>query len=332
MNFDKYVKVRAQEQSKMIVLPEGEEERTLQAAGIVKKENIAVPVLLGNPEIIASKAEQIGADIDGIEIIDPYTSTKAQRYADALFEIRKEKGMTKEQALELVKDPMYYGVLMVKVGDVDGLVSGAVHSTGDMLRPALQIIKTKPGTKMVTCSFLMDLPHDRFGHNGLLVYSDCVVVPNPDYEELAGIAIAAAETAKNICGIEEPKVALLSFSSKGSAKHELVTKVQKATELAKEMAPELMIDGELQFDAAIIPEIGQSKAPGSPVAGYANVLIFPDIQAGNIAYKITERLGGASSVAILQGLDKPCNDLSRGCYADDIVGVVAMTAVQAQKA
>jgi len=330
MNFDKFIKERAKREIKRIVLPEGEEKRTLQAAPIIKNEGVACPVLLGDPAVIAANAKECGADIEGIEVIDPATDAKAADYAKLLYEIRKDKGMTLEAAEETVKDPMYFGVLMVKAGDADGLVSGAVHSTGDMLRPALQIIKKKASVRLVSSCFLMDLPHDRIGHNGLLVYADCVVVPNPDAEELACIAISAAETAKKVCGIDEPKVALLSFSTKGSAKHELVTKVQQATALAKEMAPDLMLDGELQYDAAMMPEIGQSKAKGSPVAGYANVFIFPDLQAGNIAYKITERLGGASSVAVLQGLDKPCNDLSRGCSVSDIVTTVALTAVQAQ--
>ena len=227
---------------------------------------------------------------------------------------------------------MYYGIMMVKLGDADGLVSGAVHTTGDMLRPALQLIKTKPGIKVVSSSFLMELPNPNIGWDGLLVYSDCVVMPCPTAEELASIAVCAAETARTLCGIEEPRVALLSFSTKGSAKHELVSKVQEAVRLAHELAPELTLDGEMQFDAAIIPEIGQSKAKGSPVAGRANVLVFPDLQAGNISYKITERLGGAKACAVLQGLAKPCNDLSRGCSVDDIVTTVALTAVQAQNA
>ena len=251
-------------------------------------------------------------------------------YAKELFELRKAKGVTEEDAAKLVQDVMYYGIMMVKTGDADGLVSGAVHTTGDMLRPALQLIKTKPGIKVVSSSFLMDCPNKNLGHNGLLVYADCVVMPNPTADELAEIGISAADTAKRLCGIEEPKVAFLSFSTKGSAKHELVTKVQQAVAKAHELAPDLCLDGEMQFDAALVPEIGASKAPGSPVAGHANVLIFPDLQAGNIGYKITQRIGGAECFAVLQGLAKPCNDLSRGCSVEDIVNTVAFTAVQAQ--
>ncbi|MBO7620440.1 MAG: phosphate acetyltransferase, partial [Victivallales bacterium] len=282
------------------------------------------------PKAIKNVAAEKGVDVTGIEIVNPQDSPKAAEYTNALYELRKAKGVTEEQAKQLVQDPMYYGIMMVKLGDADGLVSGAVHTTGDMLRPALQIIKTKPGIKVVSSSFLLDCPNKSLGHNGLLVYSDCVVVPCPLAEELASIAVSAAETAHVLCGIEEPKVALLSFSTKGSAKHELVTKVQEATRLAHEMAPDLALDGEMQFDAAIIPEIGASKAKGSPVAGHANVLIFPDLQAGNIGYKITQRIGGAEAFAVLQGLAKPCNDLSRGCSVDDIVATVALTAVQAQ--
>ena len=329
MDFAKNVIEKAKTDIKTIVLPEGDDDRTLLAAAKIKAENIAVPVILGNADAVNAAAKEAGADIAGIEIIDPENSPKAGEYAEALYEIRKHKGVTPESAAEIVKDPMYYGIMMVKLGDADGLVSGAVHTTGDMLRPALQIIKTKPGIDIVSSCFLMDFPHDRVGHNGLLVYSDCVVMPNPTAKELAQIAVSAADTARTLCGIEEPRVALLSFSTKGSAKHELVTKVQEATALAHEMAPDLMLDGEMQFDAAIIPAIGKSKAPGSPVAGSANVLIFPDLQAGNIGYKITERLGGCSAFNVLQGLAKPCNDLSRGCCVDDIVTTVAITAVQA---
>ncbi|MBQ7179353.1 MAG: phosphate acetyltransferase [Victivallales bacterium] len=315
---------------KRIVLPEGDEPRTVRAAARLFAEKLVCPVLLGNVDKVKKLAAELGANIDGIEIIDPMSSPKAAEYTQSLYQLRKEKGVTEEMAAKLVQDPMYYGIMMVKLGDADGLVSGAVHTTGDMLRPALQIIKTKPGTKVVSSSFLMECPNKKLGYNGLLVYSDCVVMPCPTAEELANIAVPAAETAKVLCGIPEPKVALLSFSTKGSAKHELVTKVQEATRIAHELAPDLALDGELQMDAAIVPEIGASKAKGSPVAGYANVLVFPDLQAGNIGYKITQRIGGAEAYAVLQGLAKPCNDLSRGCSVEDIVKTVVLTAVQAQ--
>ena len=324
------IKKKAKSKIMTIVLPEGDEPRTVQAAKIIKDEGLAKPVLLGSKEAVEQTAKETNTDITGIEIINPMESTKSGSYAAELYELRKAKGVTEENAKKLVSDPMYYGIMMVKTGDADGLVSGAVHTTGDMLRPALQIIKTKPGIKVVSSSFLMDCPNKNLGHNGLLVYADCVVMPNPTADELAEIGISAADTAKRLCGIEEPKVAFLSFSTKGSAKHELVTKVQQAVAKAHELAPDLCLDGEMQFDAALVPEIGASKAKGSPVAGHANVLIFPDLQAGNIGYKITQRIGGAECFAVLQGLAKPCNDLSRGCSVEDIVNTVAFTAVQAQ--
>lgn len=330
MSLIDHVKTKARSDIKRIVLPEGDEPRTVKAARILKDESLCEPVLLGNREAIEKVASENGVDLTGIETIDPVGADKLQAYADLFYDLRKAKGVTPEQALETVKDVMYYGIMMVKTGDADGLVSGAVHSTGDMLRPALQIIKTAPGIKCVSSSFLMDSPDKSFGQDGLLVYADCVVMPCPTAEELAHIAISAANTAKKLCGIEEPKVAMLSFSTKGSAKHDLVSKVQQAVDIAHELAPDLMLDGEMQFDAALIPEIGESKAPGSKVAGHANVFVFPDLQAGNIGYKITQRLGKCEAVAVLQGLDKPCNDLSRGCSVDDIVATVTLTAVQAQ--
>ena len=329
MSLTERIRTKARTMEKTIVLPEGDDQRTLLAAEILFKEKLAVPVILGNKEKVSALAAEAGADLTGIQIIDPETSDKAAAYAALLYEIRKNKGVTEEDALKLVKDPMYYGIMMVKADDADGLVSGAVHSTGDMLRPALQIIKTRPGIKVVSSSFLMDCPNKALGEDGLLVYADCVVMPCPTAEELANIAISSAETARVLCGIEEPKVAMLSFSTMGSAKHELVTKVQEAVRIAHEMAPDLLLDGEMQLDAAVVPEIGESKAPGSPVAGHANVLIFPDLQAGNIGYKITQRIAGADCFAVLQGLAKPCNDLSRGCSVEDIVNTAAATAVQA---
>lgn len=330
MSLIERIKGKAKANPKRIVLPEGDEPRTIAAAAIVKAEGLAEPMLIGDAEAIRAAAQEAGADVDGIEIIDPAASPKAGAYASALYELRKAKGVTAQEAARLAADPMYFGIMMVKQGDADGLVSGAVHTTGDMLRPALQIIKTKPGMKVVSSSFLMDCPNKSLGEDGLLVYADCVVMPCPTAEELAHIAVAAADTARTLCGVGEPRVALLSFSTKGSAKHELVTKVQQATEIAHRLAPELLLDGEMQFDAALVPEIGASKAKGSPVAGRANVLIFPDLQAGNIGYKITQRIGGAECFAVLQGLAKPCNDLSRGCSVEDIVNTICITAVQAQ--
>jgi phosphate acetyltransferase len=293
-----------------IVFPEGDEPRTVEAAAILRDEGLAEPVLL-TPD---------------------RTTADANRYASALYELRKSKGVTPEGAATLAADPMYYGMMMVKSGDADGLVSGAVHSTGDMLRPALQIIRTAPGMKLVSSAFLMESPDLSIGENGLLILADCVVNPCPDAEELANIAVAAADTARNTCGIAEPRVAMLSFSTKGSASHELVSKVSKATEIARGLVPDLLIDGELQLDAAIVPDVAALKAPGSPVAGRANVLVFPDLQSGNIGYKIMQRLGGAGGFAVLQGLAMPCNDLSRGCSVEDIVNTAILTAVQSLKA
>ena len=320
---------KARTNVKTIVFPEGDEPRTIEAAAILAKEGIVRPVLLGNPSAILQEAERLGTSLQGIELVDPASSPLAASYAESLFELRRAKGLTREEAARLAEDPMYYGVLMVRQGDADGLVSGAVHTTGDMLRPALQVIRTMPGRKVVSSSFLIEHPNTAIGHNGLLLFADCVVVPNPTAEELAEIAVTTADTARRLCDIEEPRVAMLSFSTKGSAKGAMVEKVQEAVSIAHELAPELLLDGEMQFDAAIVPEIGASKAKGSPVAGRANVCIFPNIEAGNIAYKIAERLGGATAVAVLQGLAKPCNDLSRGCSVDDIVATAAMTAVQA---
>ena len=313
MNLVERIKEKARTDVKRIVLPEGDEPRTVKAASIVREEGLAEPILL--------TAEDIAA---------PENAARRAAYAAALFELRKAKGLTEEGAAKLVADPMYYGMMMVKQGDADGLVSGAVHSTGDMLRPALQIIRTAPGMKLVSSSFLMECPDRSLGEDGLLVYADCVVNPCPDAEELANIAVAAADTARKLCGMAEPRVAMLSFSTKGSASHALVEKVREATRIAHELAPGLLLDGEMQFDAALVPEVAALKAKDSPVAGRANVCVFPDLQAGNIGYKITQRVGKASCFAVLQGLARPCNDLSRGCSVDDIVNTVAATAVQAQ--
>jgi len=314
-----------------IVLPEGEEKRNIAAAAKVSAEGLARITLLGDPAKIAETAKALGANLGGVGIVNPASSDKAKPYAEALYMLRKAKGMTEEEALQKMADPMYYGVMMVKAGDADGLVSGAIHSTGDMLRPALQIIKSKPGIKTVSSCFLMECPDRTYGADGVMIFADCAVIPCPTAEELANIAVAAADSARNLAGME-PRVALLSFSTKGSARHDLVTKVQEATRIAKELAPDIKLDGELQADAALVASVGQFKSPGSEVAGHANVLVFPDLQAGNIGYKLVQRLAGAEAYGpVLQGLAKPCNDLSRGCSVEDIVATVAITAVQAQQ-
>ena len=324
------IKAKAASDVRTIVLPEGEEERNVQAASKISKAGLARIIMLGDPEKVKAVAEKFGVCLCGVEIINPATSDKAGAYAEKLYELRKAKGMTEEQAAKLVADPMYYGVMMVKMGDADGLVSGAIHSTGDMLRPALQIIKAKPGMKTVSSCFLMESPNKEYGDDGIMIFADCAVNIDPDAEALANIALGAAESARSLAGIE-PRVAMLSFSTKGSAKHDQVTKVQEATRIAKEMAPDLMLDGELQLDAALVEKVGQLKAPGSAVAGHANTLVFPSLEAGNIGYKLVQRLGNAEAYGpILQGIAKPCNDLSRGCSVEDIVATVAITAAQAQ--
>jgi phosphate acetyltransferase len=330
MTFIEKISKRAQQDIKRIVLPEGEEERTIKASETINKNSIAKVILVGNKSAIQKKAAELKVDICGVEIVDPATSEKTDAYAKEFFELRKHKGMTVEKASETLKDTMYFGTMMVKMGDADGLVSGAIHATGDLLRPGMQIIKTAPGIKVVSSFFIMELPNNEYGEDGLLLFADCAVNPNPNSEELASIAISTAENAKLLCEFE-PKVAMLSFSSMGSAKHELVDKVVKATEIAKNARPDLQIDGELQLDAAIVPSIGKLKAPSSAVAGNANVLVFPDLQSGNIGYKLVQRFAKAQAIGpVSQGFAKPINDLSRGCSVEDIVNVVAVTAVQAQ--
>ena len=320
----------AKQDKKRIVLPEGNEERTIIASYHIAKEGFAFPVLVGNEEEILNKAKELDIDLSGIEIIDPNKSDRLNAYIENFYELRKNKGMTMEKAEKIVRDPLYFGTMMVKLDDADGMVSGAVHKTGDLLRPGLQIIKTAPGVSCVSSFFIMLVPGSKYGENGMLLFSDCAVNPNPNEDQLAAIAIATAETAKNLCKVE-PKVAMLSFSTMGSADGELVQKVRNATEKAKELRPDLAIDGELQLDAAIVQKVASQKAPNSKVAGNANVLVFPDLQAGNIGYKLVQRFANAEAIGpICQGFAKPINDLSRGCSYEDIIKVVAITAVQAQ--
>lgn len=329
MAFIDVIKEKAKADVKTIVLPEGMDRRTWEGAVEAHKQGLANIIVLASPEEAAANAE--GLDISGITVIDPKTAEKKQAYIDLLVELRKAKGMTPEQAESLVLgDYTYFGTLMIKSGDADGLVSGACHSTANTLRPALQIIKTKPGVKLVSSFFLMEVPNCEFGYNGTFIFSDCGLEPNPDPEKLAAIAGTSAESFEKMVGVK-PIVAMLSHSSYGSAKNDDVAKVQAAVAIAKENYPQYMIDGELQLDAAIVPSVGASKAPASPVAGKANVLIFPDLDAGNIGYKLVQRLAKAQAYGpVCQGIAAPVNDLSRGCSSEDIVGVIAITAVQAQ--
>ena len=323
------LKEKAKTDKKTIVLPESEDRRTYEAAAKILKEGIANIVLVGTDEDVKKHGE--GLDLTGIQVVDPATSDKTAAYIDKLVELRSKKGMTPEQAKEiLLNQYLYYGVMMVKMGDADGMVSGACHSTADTLRPCLQILKTKPGTKLVSAFFLMEVPNCEFGENGTFVFADCGLNQDPNPEELAAIAASSAESFRSLVGAE-PKVAFLSHSTKGSAKHALVDKVVEATKIAREQNPDLKLDGEMQLDAAIVPSVGEAKAPGSEVAGHANVLIFPNLDAGNIGYKLVQRLAKAEAYGpVTQGIAAPVNDLSRGCSADDIVGVVAITAVQCQ--
>ena len=325
---------RAKSNKQRIVLPEATEERTLRAADKVLAEGVANIILIGNPAEINSLAEKWGLkNIDKATIIYPENNPKSEEYATLLAELRKKKGMTIEQARELVKDPLYLGCMIIKTGDADGQISGALSTTGETLRPALQIIKCAPGITCVSGAMLLITKEPQYGENGVLVVGDVAVTPMPDAQQLAQIAVCTAQTAKSVAGFAEPRVAMLSFSTKGSAKHEVVDKVVEATKLAKEMDPELKIDGELQADAALVPSVGEKKAPGSEIAGKANVLVYPCLEVGNISYKMVQRLGGAEAIGpVLQGIARPVNDLSRGCSVDDIYKLVAITACQAMDA
>ena len=321
---------RAKANKQRIVLPEGTEERTLKAANQLLADEVADLILIGNPEEIMGLAKEWGLEnIGKATIIDPINHPKKEEYAQLLCELRKKKGMTIEEARKLVENPLYLGCLIIKAGDADGQLAGAKNTTGDVLRPALQIIKTTPGITCVSGGMLLLTNAPECGENGVLFVGDVAVTPMPDANQLAQIAVCTAQTAQAVAGLD-PRVAMLSFSTKGSAKHEVVDKVTEALAIAKEMAPELKIEGELQADAALVPRIGQSKAPGSEIAGYANVLVFPCLEVGNIAYKLVERLGHATAIGpVLQGIARPVNDLSRGCSIDDIYNMVAITAMQA---
>ncbi len=332
MQFIESIKQRAKKDIKTIVLPEADDIRVLKATEQVMAQGYANVILIGNKEMITEKSRENKIDISKAEIVDPSNSEKYDEYVNLLYELRKNKGMTLEKAQELVKDPVYYGMLMLKDENskADGLVSGAAHSTSDTLRPALQILKTAPGTKLVSAFFVMEVPNCEYGENGIFIFGDSGLNENPDDEQLSEIAISSSKSFKNLVG-KEPKVAMLSYSTYGSAKSELTEKVINATKKVREKEPELLVDGELQLDAAIVPEIANMKAPGSRTKGEANVLIFPDLNAGNIGYKLVQRLAKAEAYGPLcQGIAKPVNDLSRGCSSEDIAGVIAITAVQAQ--
>ena len=331
MSFIDQIKERARQEIKTIVLPEATDVRILKAAEMVKNEGYAKVILVGNEEQVRQIAREKGIDIGDTRIVDPAKSDKINEYANTLYELRKTKGMTEEQANQLILDPVYYGMMMVKLNEADGLVSGAAHSTSDTLRPALQILRTAPGTKLVSAFFVMVVPDCEYGANGTFVFADSGLNEEPNSEALSEIAISSSKSFEQLVG-QQAKVAMLSYSTYGSAHSASTEKVIEATKLVKEKVPELLVDGELQLDAAIIPEVAASKAKGSPVAGNANVLVFPDLGAGNIGYKLVQRLAKAEAYGPLcQGIAKPVNDLSRGCSAKDVAGVVAITAVQAQE-
>ena len=331
MDFISSIKERARKDIKKVVLPEASDVRILKAAEIALSEAYAEIVLVGNEASIKAMAAENNIDITKATIVDPLNSEKTKEYAEGLYELRKAKGMTLEQAEELVKDEVYYGMMMVKMNEADGLVSGAIHSTSDTLRPALQILKTAPGTKLVSAFFIMVVPDCEYGDDGVFVFGDCGLNENPDAEQLAEIAASSSKSFEQLVG-KESRVAMLSYSTMGSAKSELTQKVIDATNIVKTNYPEIKVDGEMQLDAAIVPSVGKSKAPNSEIAGRANTLIFPDLNAGNIGYKLVERLAKAEAYGpVTQGIAKPVNDLSRGCNSDDIVGVVAITAMQAME-
>ncbi|MBO5750409.1 MAG: phosphate acetyltransferase [Bacteroidaceae bacterium] len=323
---------RAKANKQRIVLPEATEERTLTAADRVLADGVAEIILIGNPAEVMALADKLGLkNIDKATIIDPENHDKKEEYAQLLCELRKKKGMTIEEARQKVLDPLYLGCLIIKAGDADGQLAGAQNTTGNVLRPALQIIKTTPGISVVSGAMLLITQTPQYGENGVLVVGDVAVTPVPDAAQLGQIAVCTAQTAKAVAGFADPRVAMLSFSTKGSAKHEAVDKVTEALKVAQELAPELKVDGELQADAALVPSVGESKAPGSAIAGHANVLVFPSLEVGNIGYKLVQRLGNADAIGpILQGIARPVNDLSRGCSIDDIYKMVAITACQAQ--
>ena len=325
---------RAKSNRQRIVLPESFEERTITAADRALADGLADIILIGNREKVLAYAAELGLKhIDQATIVDPETSEKTEEYAQLLFQLRQKKGMTIELARKTVLDPLYFGCLIIKSGDADGQISGALSTTGETLRPALQIIKCAPGITCVSGAMLMITQTPQYGENGVLVIGDVAVTPAPDANQLAQIAVCTAQTAKSVAGFEDPRVAMLSFSTKGSAKHEVVDKVVEALALAKELAPDLKIDGELQADAALVPSVGKKKAPGSEIAGNANVLVFPNLEVGNIAYKLVQRLGNADAIGpILQGIARPVNDLSRGCSVDDVYKMIAITACQAMDA